>query len=224
MMGDGMGLRTRVVRLTTSVVAVVGVGLLAVDLPAGAASHAQLKAKALSLSDMPAGWSVDNSSSAGTTNLGGCLKNLQALGHPAKGISRAEVKFTDQQLPDLQETIESGKGATQRYTKYLGILNGCKSISFTESDGTQVTGSVGAMSFPTLGSPSSVQSDAFALNLTIKGINATIDVIMFRVGQIDGELLYADLSPDTATVQAFATEAVNKIEGKTVTPPTQNTP
>jgi hypothetical protein len=78
------------------------------------------------------------------------------------------------------------------------------------------------MSFPALGPPSSVQSDAFAITLTIKGINADLEVVLFRVGQIDGELGYGDISPDTATVQAFATEAVNKIEGKSVTPPTGN--
>lgn len=60
---------------------------------------------------MPTGWSVDNSSSDETSNLGGCLKNLQALGHPAKGINRVKVSYSDQQLPQLNETIESGKGS-----------------------------------------------------------------------------------------------------------------
>lgn len=201
--------------LALTVVMVVGL-LMTASVPAGALTQAQLKAKALSLSNMPIGWSVDNSSSGGTSNLGGCLQNLQALGHPPKGITRVQVNFDDQNLPSLQETLEGGKGASNRYQRFVKILQGCKSISFTDSStGDQVTGSVGAMSFPTVGNSSS----AFAINLSIKGISAGIDIVLFRVGDLDGDIVYGDLSPDASVVQGFATEAVNKIDGQPATPP-----
>jgi hypothetical protein len=205
----------RIACLLLTAMTLFGLVLTAAAVPAGAVSQAQLKSKALSLSDMPTGWSVDNSSSGGTSNLGGCLKNLQALGRPAKGIARVQVKYTDQTVPSLQETLESGKGAAKRYEKYLSILNGCKSISIT-SGTTQFTGSVGAMSFPTIGNSSS----AFAINLTADGVSVGIDLILFRVGQIDGDMVYEDYSPDTSVVQSFATNAVDKIEGHPTTPPT----
>ena len=210
-----MGERNRVARLTIPAAVLVGLGVLALNLPAGALTQAQIKAMALSLSDMPTGWSVNNSS-ASTSNLGsGCLQKLQALGKPSKGIARAVVHYEDQNSPTLSETLESGKGSSARYKKYLGILKGCKSISITEG-GTNLTGTVGAMSFPTVGDSSS----AFAITLGADGITETLDIVLFRVGQVDGDLGYADYSPDAATAQAFATEAVNKIEGKAVTPVT----
>lgn len=75
------------------------------------------------------------------------------------------------------------------------------------------------MSFPTIGQ----QSAAYALNFTAEGIKIGAVLFVFTTGAFLGALIYEDLgSPDTATVQAFATEAVNKAEGKAVTPPTTN--
>jgi hypothetical protein len=42
----------------------------------------------------------------------------------------------------------------------------------------------------------------------------SLDAVLFRFGQIAGELAYGDSPPFTTTVQAYATEAVNKTEGK----------
>lgn len=203
-------------RLCASI-AVLAMFLIAlVTTTAGATTSAQVKAKALALSDMPTGWSVDNSSSGGVSNVGGCLTGLQALKkRPPKGLARAEVKYTDGQAPSLQETVEAGKGSVARYDKLLGILNKCKSLSYTV-DGVHVTGRVGAMSFPRFGA----SSHAFAMNLQAEGESAGVDLVLFQVGEYDGDLLYFDLSPDPSTVQAFVMEAVNKIQGKAATPPT----
>jgi hypothetical protein len=45
--------------------------------------------------------------------------------------------------------------------------------------------------------------------------------VFFRVRQFDGELAYADISPDSNIVQAFVTEVVDKILGKATSPPTE---
>lgn len=216
-MKTGVRMWSRVVQLAVIAVAVGSLGLftLALDLPADGLTQSQVKAKVLSLSNMPTGWSVDNSQSNGTSNLGGCLTKLQSLGKPAKGISRAVVHYVDQTEPTFDETLESGKGAVARYDKYLHILKDCKTISFT-SGTTPISGTVGAMSFPTVGDSSS----AFALTVGADGVDVTADFVLFRVGQIDGDIGYEDYSPDAATVQAFATEAIDKIEGKAATPPT----
>lgn len=198
-------------RVTFSMVALlIGLSML-VAIPAGATTNKQLKAEALSLNDMPTGWSVDNSSSGGTSNLGGCLKSLATPSRIPKGLVRVQVKYVDESVPALQENLISGKDARQRFQKEVTILNGCKSISFTSSDGTQVTGTVGAMSFPNVGA--SVPTNAFALNFTAKGISIGADIVLFRVGQLFGDVLYEDFSPDASTLQGFVTAAVNKIEG-----------
>lgn len=55
-----------------------------------------------------------------------------------------------------------------------------------------------------------------------KGINAGADFVLFKVGSVAGVIEYADIGqPDPSQLQAFVTEAVNKVEGKpTVTPTT----
>ena len=213
-MGGDKGMRNRAVQLATSAVALVGLGVLAMDLPAGALTQSQLKAKALSLSDMPTGWSVDNSS-GGIANATGCLKVLSALKKPAKGVTHAEVSYEQGDVPALQETIDVGKGESSAYTKFLHILNGCTTVSFSAS-GTNVTGSVGAMSFPTVGD----ESAAYAFTFSVKGINLGLDLVVFKAGSVVGDIGYEDIgSPDTDMLQQFATEAVDKIEDKAVTPP-----
>jgi hypothetical protein len=203
-------------RFILPVLAVSTLSLL-VAVPASSAgiSKSEVQSKSLALSDMPTGWSVDHSTSGALSNPGGCLSALEALKKPAKGTVRAHVQYDDQEVPAVQETLEAGKGAIARYDKYLKTLNGCTSVSFSDS-GQTITGTVGAMSFPTVGNSSS----AYAMNFTIEGESVGLDVVFFRVGQYDGDLEYVDYSPDTSTMQAFAQEAAAKVEGKPTTPPT----
>ena len=75
----------------------------------GALTKAQLQNKTLRLSDMPTGWSIDNSAASSTNSFMGCLAKLQALGKPSKQIARAEADFSQgQSVPALQETLISG--------------------------------------------------------------------------------------------------------------------
>lgn len=180
--------------------------------PVGATTQSQLQAETLSLSNMPTGWSVENSANGTATDRTGCLKGLRSLGLPAKGIARADVTFHSHTVPAFEETLESGKGALPRYERYLEILETCKQVSVTTSKGIQITGSVKAMPFPTVGSSSS----AFALDWNAEGVNVGTDIVMFRAGQVDGRVAYGDYSPNTATLQALVTAAVDKVEGKPV--------
>jgi hypothetical protein len=184
--------------------------------PAGAVSSAQLKAKTLSLADLPAGWSVDRSPPGGASNLGGCLQGLAALKKtPPKGVVRAHVSYTMAGgFPGLQETIEAGKGEPARFNKYLRTIAGCKNISFT-GQGVHYTGTVSALAVPTVGN----SSHAYNITIAAGGQSIGIDIVLFRAGQYGGEIVYGDYTPATSTLQAFATEAVNKIEGKPVGPP-----
>jgi hypothetical protein len=194
-------------------IAVIGV-LVTPASPAIAATRSQVAAKVLSLQDMPTGWSVDNSRGGGASDIGGCLKGLVAIKKPVKGIQRVKVAYHYGAFPALQEIIEAGPGTEARYRKFTGILNGCKTFGFT-ADGNRITGTVGAMSFPTVGA----SSRAYALSLTTQGQTVGIDLVFFKVGQFDGELLYGDISPDPNTIHGFATEAVDKILGKRANPP-----
>jgi hypothetical protein len=176
--------------------------------PSGAVTPEQLKAKVLSVSDMPSGWSVDHSTSVSAPS-NGCLTRIMGISHVAKGLAAAQVTYTEGISPTLQETLVSGRGATHRYNTYNGILNDCRRVS-GDFGGTELTGTVGAMSLQTVGD----SSRAFAINLAAQGVTVGIDIVLFRVGQVDGDLVYEHPGPPaTSTVQTLATIAVDKIEG-----------
>jgi hypothetical protein len=185
--------------------------LLATAASASAVTTNQLKSKALSLANMPAGWSVRTSAGSAAANTR-CLKLLKA---PIPHEVKTNILFEDGNLPALEESLESGSGLDARYSKLKNDLTGCRSISFT-SGGQTFHGTARAMSFPTFGD----QSGAFAFAFSDQGLKVGADVVLFKVGSIIGEVLYEELGPpNTSQLQAFMTEAVNKIEGKpTVTP------
>jgi hypothetical protein len=183
--------------------------------PATAVTKSQVAAKVLSLQNMPTGWSVYKSEGS-ASDLGGCLKGLQAVKKEAKGIVRVSAEYQDRNDLLLEETIEAGPGMAARYRKFNATLSACKAISYS-ADGSKVTGTVAAMSFPKVGDSSS----AYAVNLTIQGETLGIDIVFFKVGQFAAELLYAGVSPDPDVVNAFANEAVDKIHGKATSPPSE---
>ena len=86
--------------------AVFAVALLIFSaLPAGAVSSAQLKAKALSLSNFPTGWSIDNHKSSSGADESLCLKHLTvSVKHDAK----VTVEFNQSTVPALKEDLETG--------------------------------------------------------------------------------------------------------------------
>ena len=178
---------------------------------AGAISKGQLKSEALSISNFPTGWSVNNSSDTGDQ---GCVS---ALRNPGKNVTKVTARFSDGSAPDLEEVLMAGSGALHTYTKLSKALIKCKSYTAT-SGGQTATVHVGAMSFPQMGQGSS----AYALTLTVQGVNLGADLVLFRTGKTFAAIEYEDVgTPDIDQAQAYVREAVNKVEGKpTVTPTT----
>jgi hypothetical protein len=181
--------------------------------PAGAATKAQVKARALSLSNMPTGWSVDNSANSSSSGIP-CLKPIKA---PSKHEVKVAVSYADGSLPAVQEVVATGGGVAASYNELNKILGACKTFT-SSSDGHKVTGTIGAMSFPAVGS----RSDAYAITINIEGVSAGADVVAFETGKYVGVVLYEDLgTPDPQQAEAFVKEGLLKIEGKpTVTPTT----
>ncbi len=184
--------------------------LVALPTAASGSTESVLKAKILSLSNLPTGWSTDTTA----TQSGdvGCLAGLKENHNETK----VKVEYEDGQFPELEELLTAGPAAGSAYRSLEKSLNHCTSYSFS-SGGTKATVTVGALSFPSVGN----QSAAYALQISAEGENAESDLVMFRVGKIYGAVEYADLgTPDPDQAQAFITEAVDKVEGKTVTIPT----
>lgn len=192
--------------------AIVSAGSLFVVMPAGGLTTSQLHSKALSLSNMPAGWAVDNSSSGGGISSG-CLAGLK---RPPGTDTKVSVAYKDGQLPEFLELLASGKRALPAYKELSHVLARCR--RFTASgNGQTYNYTVGAMSFPQVGNDSS----AYSITFSVQGVSGAIYLVLFQVGSIVGAVGYGDIGrPDTSQFQAFVTEAIDKIEGKPVTVPT----
>jgi hypothetical protein len=205
-------------RISQVVVATLAM-VMALGFATAAGAHAtSIKSRTLQLSDMPTGWSVDNSSSGGVNNAKGCLSALHSA-PKTKGLADAKVYYAENQsIPALEEAVATGKSATtnKAYAKLVHTLNSCNKVSFTANDGTVVSGSIGAMSFPSVADA----SKAYNLALSAKGITLGADIIVFRQGNYDGELLFLDLGqPNETQLQQFVKAAVDRVEGKTPPPP-----
>ena len=185
---------------------------LTITAPASGLTKAQLHSKLISLSNLPTGWSVDNSSSSSSVSSG-CLASLKKP--PGKG-TKVTVSYANGQLPQLDELLASGPREVAAYNELNHVLARCKHFT-ASNDGQTETFTVGAMSFPQLGD----QSAAYQITFSVQGVNAGFDVLLFRTGSIEGVVVYGDIgSPDSSQFQAFATEAINKVEGKPFAVPT----
>jgi hypothetical protein len=171
--------------------------------PAGAATKAQLQAKLLSLSNFPAGWAIDNATSPGGKGSA-CLKALKI---PRKHDVEVSADFFQGAItPVVAENIEGGPNVAAKYRSFTKALGSCRSI-----------GTVGAMSYPAVGT----ESSAYAVTINDSGIDVGVDVVAFRAGSDVASVVYETLStPDSSIVEAFVNEAVDKIEGKPTTTPT----
>jgi len=198
--------------MTLSVV----LSLMLTPLPAGAATASQGKQKLLSVSDLPAGWSVQKGNSGGgsVSVLGGCFKGLSSRPRAVQGVTRAEIGFVNGMFPAAAETLEEGKTAAARYTSFVHTLSKCSTVSFT-ANGIKVSGTVGALTVPTIGNASA----AYAIHFTASGETLGIDLILFKEGSTFGVLSYESLgSPTAAAAESLAAAAAEKAQGKPVTP------
>jgi hypothetical protein len=157
---------------------------------------------------MPSGWSVDNSTSSSSGSIP-CLKSIKS---PTRHQEKASVAYKDGSLPAVQEVIAAGQGVSASYTKLTHALANCQTFTYS-SGGQKITGKVGPLSFPPVGS----HSNAYAITLSVQGVNAGVDAVLFKSGGYVGAVLYESIgTPDLSQAEAFVNEAVSKVEGKTV--------
>jgi hypothetical protein len=200
------------------VILAIGAALTVVPTLPSAGANGPVKARLLTVTELPAGWSVLKASaqSAGLTNnkcLGGLIKT-------AKHLSTASAAFEDHSLaPILAELLATGHGAVAKYEVAKKDLAACRSLSM-KAEGVKLSGRLTPLTFPTVGTA----SVAYSAALTYSQLPVGLDLVLFRSGTYLGFVAYATLgTPSVATVQAFANEAVSKAEGNPVSPPVVTT-
>jgi hypothetical protein len=193
-------MRWRILAATAAAVSVS----LTLTLPAGALSKAELKAKALSLQDLPAGWTVDRSTSGGVTATG-CLKPLGAV---PKHANRVAVDYTDGQFPDLQETLVSGNGSVARLRTYRALLTKCTHVTLV-AGGHTITATIRPISFGT----GVAGSSTFTITFVVQGQEYGLEIVLLRIGSVVASVGYGNTgAPDPAQMKPFLFAAIVKIE------------
>jgi hypothetical protein len=187
-------------------VAVLAVGCTSIEHGKGAPD---LKAQLLTVAELPAGWSIDNSNSGGdNTSTPSCLQWLDSELHANAKADASFVKGSD--FPWLNQGIAyvgDDATASAKLSTIAAILNGCTDLSYT-SDGHKVTGSMGVMSFPNFGD----QSQAWDMTLTAEGTTVGFDLVLMQKGAELEQLFYGDLDPpDLYELQTLAKSAADKM-------------
>jgi hypothetical protein len=170
-----------------------------------------LSPKLLTVHDLPTGWSVYTKTSSSSSGTPDCLNAITAPS--ATRVAKAEAEFTGgaSGVPYLDEAIDAFP-AGKAHDALLNIDNGvtgCKNISVNEN-GTTLTGSVGAMSFPSFGD----ESNAYQISLSAGqgGITIGFDIVVVRKGDLLMGILLGDLgSPDVDTLQKIVQTAIAKV-------------
>jgi len=193
---------------TTRIVTFTAIALLLSTEVVGASTFAstpRLSAELLSVSQMPIGWSTDNSSSG---NGVGCLTTLLE----PKGIkqtSHASITLdVNGNTPLVSEKLATYSNAKIAYKKIVAILSRCKHVSGT-SGGIKATGIVGEMSFPHYGNASA----AFSVSLVIQGTTIDDDLLIVRKVNVVMGIEEADAPPvDISQFQGFIVRALANVK------------
>lgn len=159
----------------------------------------------MSLRDLPAGWSVPNSSS-GSVREPDCFAAAQRTSGAAADQS---ATFAKSQLPVLIENLGyyPGRSAASNFTASAAALSSCKQVTFS-AGGATLTGTVQAMSFPTLGD----ESRAYDVTLSGYGFTLSIQIVLARKGHELLIVAYADQgAPDRGSFARFANVAFGKL-------------
>lgn len=172
------------------------------SIPTTTLAPPNLKPLLLSVTDLPTGWSVDNSKSGGSSTFNGC-KTFNTVNQS----DTASAEFTDGGLPVLVESLGWSPNAPALLKSGIANVNQCKSMTISNNGQTE-NATMGPMSFPTVGS----QSAAYQMIVNIKGLNVDFDIIIAQKGNYLVLVALGDLGPpNTTQLQQFVSSAIAKI-------------
>jgi pimeloyl-ACP methyl ester carboxylesterase len=179
---------------------------------AGAAvPAASIKAHLLTVSDLPAGWSPQRSTST-RLDLGStpCLRGFAPK--PGSGESRATASFSERSgLPALAESLASGHSGAE-FDEGVAALGRCHSLTLTV-ESKHVKATITRTSLSVRGTA----IHAFSLALTVTLLPIGVDVVLFRTKAFVGELIYVGVgTPTPVTARVLVGLAISKAEGRVV--------
>jgi pimeloyl-ACP methyl ester carboxylesterase len=184
----------------------------------GRSTAAELHHLALSVSDLPAGWSVAPTKGPKAPQVTASAPCLSSLHAKSKGLTYDVGAFTQGgAIPTFVEVLAAGPQLDRTWKRFAAALASCRSATI-DLAGTKAKSTVRRIAFPPVGDSSSASAWAWAF--AFHGVRIGFDLILFRVGQYGGYVTYSDLgAPRAATVEAFAqAAAVKAAHGGSATP------
>lgn len=180
------------------------------SLPAKTGTNAALESRLLSVTDLPAGWSVRHTAAVGSEST--ARSCLSSLGIKAKGWTSASVDFVQgPSVPSLSEFLTTGPRAKQAWESVTRSLARCTTVTLALGP-LKVSGTFGTLSFPRIVAPHA----AYALDFKVSRIPFRLDLIRFDADNRLGVVMYTDVgSPDVTTVAKFVNAAIAKVKGAT---------
>jgi hypothetical protein len=155
----------------------------------------------LTVNDLPAGWSVDNSANSAVECLNAALKSASPLSYAHQNFASGGS------LPELGEQAGVYASGSQAFAKEKASLDGCTSFTVTQQGQTE-TFSVGATSFPPYGN----ESAAYTASATISGTAVAQGVVLVRKGNSLVLVGLGDVAPlNTTQLEHFTALAVAKV-------------
>lgn len=173
--------------------------------PATATSMAQLRSEALSIHQMPAGWTAHQP----TEDLRmGCLSHLLEP-RGVKEIHFEEVYYLGVgNLPLLVETLTTYSSATVAYKRIAANIASCRTVAGVLK-GYPVTGTVRPMRMPHYGNA----SVAYSITLSGKNVTVSSDYAIVRKGGVIVALLEGNYHPvSIGQFRSFLTKAVSRVK------------
>lgn len=162
----------------------------------------------LSVTDLPSGWALNSTRSAGSVGSQSC---------PAFGkISSARVSDTVQfsrfihgDLPELSEALGWSSNASSAFTEATAEIDQCNHLTLT-SNGQKVTLSLAPETLPQMGD----RSAAYELTVTVDSVNVYFQVALAQKGDYLSLLALGDLAPPASSeLEQFQTLALAKLPG-----------
>jgi hypothetical protein len=176
--------------------------------PKPASTAADPTSQLLSISDFPTGWAIDNSPDTNDSSTPSCLATLKTSTAPAKHASVAFQYGTS--VPKLAQSIgtyPTSAAASASFGRGSSILDGCTDISIT-SEGKTITGSIGALSFPSIGD----QSKAWSMVFSTDGVTVGFDVVLLQKAAELEEVIIGDLgTPSITGLTTYCAKALAKM-------------
>lgn len=167
-----------------------------------------MKARLLHVSDLPPGWSTDNSNDSKDGTASDCITKAKATFKPD---AKANADFKKGNIPSFRTAVghyATEAAASKNLHSVFDTYIKCGKFSFT-STFKKYSGNIEEMSFPQVGD----ELKAFTSSIDTEGVTIGFDVVLFRVKNAIGTIIYTDLgTPFIDDVQDVVKRANMKLQ------------